>query len=135
MRLLLRLLPAMLLMISAASCASPLQQASRRQGTVTHIVICWLHDRHDETALKAVTDAAGQLRDIPGVVNISVGRVVPSAREVVDSSFDLAIVVTFTDDAAMRRYLAHPKHLELKKNVLDRYVTKYRVYDAVSENP
>jgi hypothetical protein len=134
MRSLVRFLPVVLLLL-AGSCASPLEQASRRPGTITHVVICWLYDRGDEAALNAVTDAAAQLRDIRGVVNISVGRVVPSPRDVVDNSFDVAIVVTFDDQDAMERYLVDPRHLQLKKNVLDRYVTKYRVYDAASVGP
>ncbi|MDB5292546.1 MAG: hypothetical protein JWL69_3787 [Phycisphaerales bacterium] len=133
MRLLLRLLPAMLLSILAASCASPLQQASRQKGIVTHVVICWLYDRSDETALKEVTEASGKLRDIPGVLNVSVGRMLPSDRAGVDNSFDLAIVVTLADEAALQRYLKDPKHLALRKAVLERYVPTVRIYDAVSE--
>ena len=103
------------------------------KGVVTHVVIMWLYDRADETARDELLKAGRRLEAIPGVVRLVGGRVLPSERAVVDSSFDLAFVMTFDHEEDMRRYLENPVHLDIKKNVLDRYVKKYQVYDIVSD--
>lgn len=103
------------------------------RGTVTHIVIMSLYDRGDVTARDEIIAAADQLRRIPGIIAINAGRMLASDRAVVDKSFDVAYVVTLHDEGALQRYLVNPIHVTTKKNILDRYVRRYMVYDIVAE--
>jgi hypothetical protein len=78
---------------------------------VTHVVLCWLNDPGDATARQKLIDASHRFAKIPGVVTISAGPPLgPSTRPNVDSSFDLAIVITFESEAALRGYDQHPIH-------------------------
>lgn len=133
-RLLTRFIPTICLALMAVSCQS--QSASSTtlpRGGVTHVVIMWLYDRADQNAQQQILGASDRLSKIPGVISISAGRVLPSDRPVVDSSFDLAYVISFRSEADARQYLENPTHVEIKKNTLDRYVKKYLVYDMISE--
>ena len=48
---------------------------------------------------------------------------------IVDSTFDVALIVSFADRAAMQGYLTHPVHVELVGKTLKPLVEKIRVYD------
>src|SRR5829696_3252821 len=85
---------------SPTSSAKP--QAAK--ATVTHVVFVWLKTPGDEAARKRITDVSQTFKTIPGVVSVTSGRALPSTRPVVDSSYDVAIVMTFTDEAALRAY-------------------------------
>ena len=54
-------------------------------------------------------------------------------RPVVDSSFDVAVVVTFEDEAALRAYDAHPTHKQAVEEVLRPLVGKLVIYDVTGE--
>ena len=138
MRFLSPVVPALslLFLLGPAACQSPNESMSSRgvvKGTVTHVVIMWLYDRADTSARDELLKAGKRLEAIPGVVRLVGGRVLPSERAVVDSSFDLAFVFTFDHEDDMRRYLDNPVHMDIKKNVLDRYVKKCQVYDIISD--
>jgi hypothetical protein len=69
------------------------------------------------------------LRDIPGVTGLRMGEMIPSDRAIVDSTFDVALIVSFADSAALESYLTHPVHVELVEKTLKPLVEKIRVYD------
>lgn len=77
-------------------------------------------------------DAAHGLADIPGVLEVHAGTVLPSGREIVDSSFDVAIIFTFPDRHAMDAYLKHPIHQQTLKDTIQPLVRKILVYDFVT---
>ena len=54
----------------------------------------------------------------------------PSTRPVVDSSFDLAVLIAFEDEAALRAYDAHPTHKRAVEGVLRPLVGKFVIYDV-----
>ena len=80
-------------------------------GTVEHIVIVWLKEPGNHAARKRVLENSQRLGAIPGVLSIKSGRAIPGNRPVVDSSFDVALVITLADAAAMQDYLTHPIHI------------------------
>jgi hypothetical protein len=80
-----------------------------------------------------VIDASNQLRTIPGVLDIRAGAVLPSTRPVVDSTYDVGVVVTFRDAEAMQGYLTHPTHLKVLNEVLKPNADHYRVFDFVTQ--
>ena len=111
---------------TAASCSS-MHRPAYRAGSVVHVVICWMKDRNDEAGRKELLSAADALRQIPGVSSVTAGRMLPSNRPIVDSSYDVAFVIAFPNSEAMNQYVQRPEHVRLKKEVLDRYVAKYLV--------
>jgi hypothetical protein len=70
-------------------------------------------------------------KEIPGILSMSIGDAVPSNRDFVDDSFDLALVVRFKDKAAMDAYEKHPVHVKAAKEVLAPNASKLKVYDVV----
>jgi hypothetical protein len=105
------------------------QQPSRPQARVTHIVICWLKEPGNESARQKLIDTSKTFTQIPGIVEVTAGRVMPSTRPVVDSSYDVAIVMKFTDREALANYATHPIHVAARDNVLNPLVSKYLIYD------
>jgi hypothetical protein len=81
------------------SCA-PLTRNNKTRTSVTHVVVAWLKEPGSEGAQQKLIEASRRFEKIPGVVRVTVGRALPSARPVVDSSFDVAVVITFRDETA-----------------------------------
>jgi hypothetical protein len=102
--------------------------------SVGHVVVCWLKNpgnAHDRQELLLVSKSfEGK---IPGLINVAVGPVLRSTRPSVDSSFDVAIVMTFKDAYALDAYTKSPLHLHAVQNTLKPLVARYVVYDFVDE--
>ncbi len=98
-------------------------------GSIEHVVVVWLKTPGDTAAREQVIAASRTLAAIPGVIAVKAGTVVPSERDIVDSSFDVALSVTFRDRHAMQAYLTHPLHVQLVEQTLKPLVGKIRVYD------
>lgn len=112
-----------------ASCAPPASSSTASKGTVQHIVVCWLHKPGDELARAQLIGTSLGFKDLPGVVDVTAGPPLPSDRPVVDDSFDVAIVMTFRDEAALRAYETHPAHKKAVESVLKPLVARHVVYD------
>ena len=104
-----------------------------KRGGVTHVIVVWLKKPGDAEARKRVIAESKKLAEIPGVVGVSAGEVIPSPRQVVDSSFDVAIVMTFGTREDLEKYTSHPKHQALVQNVIRPLVDHYRVYDIQND--
>ena len=72
---------------------------------------------------------------IPGVLSVSAGPSVPSPRAVVDSSYDVGVVITVRDRAALAAYLEHPTHKHAVQEVLGPLARQIVVYDFVVSAP
>lgn len=59
------------------------------------------------------------------------GTALKSDRPVVDSTFDLAILITFDSEKALQDYLDHPDHKVAVKDTLQPLVKRILVYDFV----
>jgi hypothetical protein len=103
-----------------------------RQQRVEHIVVCWLKDHgnaeHRQKLIDASNDFVGK---IPGLISVRAGGVLPSTRPSVDSSFDVAIVMTFADESSLANYGRTPVHQQALRDVLRPLVDHYVVYDFV----
>jgi hypothetical protein len=99
---------------------------------VIHVVVCWLKTPGDTNGRRVLLAAADSLRAIPGVQTVTAGTVLPSDRTVVDSSWDVAYVMTFADWRALAEYVNNPAHLRLRQQVLDPNTRYVRVYDIVT---
>lgn len=96
---------------------------------VQHIVICWLKNPNDVAATQKLISVTNSFSELPGIINISIGRAVPSDRPIVDDSFDITIIMTFENKAALDNYLRHPKHKEAVQEVLQPLTKKVLIYD------
>ena len=104
-------------------------QANGTDETVEHVVVVWLKSPGNAEHRRRIITESEVLRGIPGVTGLRSGEVIPSDRSIVDSSFDVALIVSFADQAAMQAYLSHPVHVELVEQTLKPLVDKIRVYD------
>ena len=120
------------LLLLVASCQS-FQRDPGGGGTVEHVVICWLKTPGDASARQRVIDTSNAFMGvIPGLLRVSVGAALPSTRPAVDSSFDVAVVMTFRDEASLRAYEDHPRHKKAVDEVLRPLVARLLIYDSRS---
>ena len=120
----------LLAFIIAVSCFLQIQAATAAAGeAIDHVVIIWLKEPGNTRAQDTIIKASRSLKTIPGVISIRSGRMVPSQRPIVDSSFDVAMIITFIDQAALVAYLVHPTHKALLDEIMLPLVERIRVYD------
>jgi len=110
-------------------CLLPGLPALSAAGEIEHIVIVWLQEPGNAADRERIVKESQVLRDIPGVTGLRAGSMLPSQRAIVDSSFDVALIVSLRDAAAMTGYLSHPVHVKLVEETLKPLVKKSRVYD------
>ncbi len=117
------LLPALL------ACIHCTAQARDGDGPVEHVVIVWLQDPGNAQQQAHIIEESQVLTTIPGVLSLKSGSVLKSERAIVDSSFDVALVVSFANQAALDNYLVHPNHVTLVEKTLKPLVARIQVYD------
>jgi len=123
--------PALLvLLLALGACSKPAESPSST-GTVQHVVVCWLKEPGNEMARAQLIGTSLGFKDLPGVVDVSAGTPLPSNRKEVDSSFDVALTMTFRNEAALRAYEKHPAHKRAVEDVLKPLVARFVVYDFV----
>jgi len=114
------------LFATLAGCTTNVVQPA---GSLQHVVVIWLKEPGNATHRRMILDESEILRQIPGVLSLTSGSVITSERTIVDSSFDVAMIVSFADKAAMDAYLTHPVHVTLVNQTLKPLVAKIRVFD------
>ncbi len=110
------------------------QQGKDRPGStsnVHHVVVCWLNEPGNKEARQKVIEASREFSAIPGVIDVRAGRVIHSGREIVDSSFDVAIYLSFENEQKLFEYLNHPIHKKAVEKTLKPLVRKVIVYDFI----
>jgi hypothetical protein len=118
---------------SLASCSHVLDAPLYQQGTVTHVVLCYLKEPGNAEARKKLLAVRPQLRQIPGVYDVEAGLPIKSPRPVVVSDYDVAYVITFRDVQSMEAYGSHPKHVKAAEEVLKPLTSKIVVYDILNQ--
>jgi hypothetical protein len=119
---------ALVLLLSGCS-----QTQSPPPGTITHVVICYLKQPADPAARRKLIDASKEFRAIPGVLDVRVGKALPSTRPIVVSDYDVGVVITYRDADAMKIYATHPIHEKAVREVLQPLTSKVIIYDFVNE--
>jgi hypothetical protein len=102
---------------------------------VTHVVLCWLKTPGDEVQRKRLIEVSHSFSAIPGVSLIAAGTSLPSTRPVVDSTYDVGIVIMFEDEAALRAYDAHSLHRKAVEETLRPLTQKIQIYDFRNIRP
>jgi hypothetical protein len=95
----------------------------------SHIVVFWTAPLNLAAPNELLAGANRLLKDIPGVVQFHIGKMVPSQRSVVKQSYQVALNLTFPDKEAMQAYQVHPQHAEFVEKYVKPLVKKVVVYD------
>lgn len=96
-----------------------------------HTVFFWPCEGGDtEDAGRLAAGCRAHLSGIPGVLRLTVGRPAGTGREVVDSSYAVALLVEFPNEAAHDVYQDHPDHLRFIAEC-GRFWSRVQVYDTV----
>ena len=98
---------------------------------VHHVVVCWLNESGNKEARQNVIEVSREFSSIPGVIDVKAGSVIHSEREIVDSSFDVAIYLSFENEQKLFEYLNHPIHKKAVEKTLKPLVRKVVVYDFI----
>ncbi|MDK3161858.1 Dabb family protein [Kamptonema cortianum] len=100
---------------------------------VAHVVVVWLKEPGNQEQIDKIIATSRGFHKIPGVTSVKAGRAISSERPVVDSSYDVAIIITFANERAMREYDTHPLHKKAVEEVIKPLVEKFIVYDFFEE--
>ncbi|MEX2524840.1 MAG: Dabb family protein [Gammaproteobacteria bacterium] len=103
-------------------------KASATSSKIEHVVLCWLENPGKENRDRVI-ETVRELTAIPGVMDLRVGPVLPSDREVVDDSFDVGISMSFRNRREMEQYLNHEEHVRRLQEVFLPLCKDIRVYD------
>lgn len=95
----------------------------------SHVVVFWTDPAQPNAADELITGCNQYLRDIPGVIQMHVGKMVGSPRPVVEQSYQVALNLIFPTKQAQDDYQVHPKHVEFVEKVFKRTCKKVVIYD------
>lgn len=95
----------------------------------SHIVIFWTDPAQADAADQVIAGANKYLKGIPGLTHFHIGKMVGSARPVVDQTYQVALNAVFTSKQAEDAYQIHPEHLKFVAEFVKPYVKKVTVYD------
>jgi len=115
-------------LFAASGCVTG-NAAGSNSGAVHHVVVCWLKSPGDASARAQIIETSKSFSSIPGVLSVKAGSVIPCTRSMVDSTFDVAIVITFKDRNALSLYLDHPVHRRSVESVMKPLVGRTVIYD------
>jgi hypothetical protein len=96
---------------------------------LSHVVIFWTNPEVPNAAEALIAGAEKYLKPIPFAKNFHVGRMVPSHRDVVDQSYQVALNLQFEDKASEDAYQVHPLHLDFVEKAFKPNCIRVRVYD------
>ena len=98
---------------------------------VYHVVLVWLKTYRNEMRINKIIEASKELKNIPGVLEVSTGKVLRSARVKVDDTFDVSIIIKFASKEYLQDYLVHPIHVKIANEVIKPLANKITIYDTI----
>ena len=98
------------------------------RGMFSHVVIFWTDPSKPDAPNELIAAAKKYLASIPGIVNFHVGKMVPSHRDVVDQTYQVALNLQFQSKQAQDDYQDHPQHVEFVKQCKPSFA-KLVIYD------
>jgi hypothetical protein len=103
------------------------------RGKITHVVIFWLKRPDNPQHRQALAHASEKFRGLPGVTRVDVGHALPVRRPGIEQRFDLCVVFTFKNQAALERFEKDPQHAAAVRAVLKPLVRRYVVFNSISD--
>ena len=98
---------------------------------IYHVVLIWLKSYRNEMRINKIINASKELKNIPGVLEVSTGKVLRSARVIVDDTFDVSIIIKFASKEYLKDYLVHPIHVKIANEVIKPLANKITIYDTI----
>ena len=95
----------------------------------SHVVIFWTDSAQADAADKIIAGGNKFLKNIPGLTQFHIGKMVGSPRPVVDQTYQVALNTVFASKQAQDDYQVHPQHLEFIAQCVKPFVKKITVYD------
>ena len=95
----------------------------------SHVVIFWTDPANSSAPDELLAGMERYLRPIPGALHFHIGKMVPSHRDVVDQSYQVALNLTFPDKAAEAAYQVHSLHLEFVEKCFKPNCARAVIYD------
>ena len=97
---------------------------------VYHIVLIWLKTYRNEMRINKIINASKELKNIPGVLEVTTGKVLRSSRVIEDDTFDVSVIIKFASKDYLNDYLVHPIHVKIANEVIKPLANKITVYDT-----
>jgi hypothetical protein len=106
------------------------QQLSMEEPGFIHTVFFWFAEGVTEEQKAAFVEGLESLREVPTVRKFYIGLPAGTPREVVDNSYDYALILFFDDKAGQDAYQVHPIHQAFAQG-LEEVWERVQVYDTV----
>jgi len=120
-----------ILIILGLMCSTSCAEDFKNEDPVYHVVLIWLKTYRNEMRINKIINASKELKNIPGVLEVSTGKVLRSARVIVDDTFDVSIIIKFASKEYLKDYLVHPIHIKIANEVIKPLANKITVYDTI----
>lgn len=117
-----------ILLLLLSSC-SQMPTATKADGRVNHLILIWLKDAGNPEQRQQIIAATQSLQQLPGVISVRVGQVMPSDRNIVDDSFDVGVHMLFADRQSMERYGSNPEHVRILNQIVMPLTQRLLIYD------
>lgn len=107
-------------------------KATKPEAQAVHVVVCWLKNPADAAdRQKLIETSRSFLGQIPGLLDVQAGPVLSTARPGADTTFDMAVVFTFQNEAALRAYDTNPTHQAALREILQPRAQRVAIYDFI----
>lgn len=97
-----------------------------------HTVYFWLKSDITEAQKDDFMKGLHSMKEIESVIDYEVGVAAGTPREVVDNSYDVALITSFKDAAGHEAYQVHPIH-DAFREIAGPVIDSLRIYDSVVE--
>lgn len=121
-----------MLLTGTETMAHAKEQKVIEAGGFVHSVFFWLKNPNNESEQEAFEKYLSTfINNSIYVKSKHIGKMAPSKRDVVDSSYDYALVVTFASAEEQAKYQQEPVHLKFVDEAAHLW-SKVVVYDSIS---
>ena len=96
-----------------------------------HAVYFWLTSPESDIDRAALRVGLQTLRGVNTIDAVSIGTPAPTRRAVIDHTYDLALMLTFRDQAAHDVYQTHPIHLAFVDDCKHLW-SRVQIYDVLT---
>ncbi len=109
------------------------EKENENEVTFIHTVFFWLNESVSEAEKIAFETGLEILGSVPSIEKFYYGKPAGTPREVVDNSYDYALIVHFQNAEAQDEYQEHEIHLEFIDQF--QHIWEYvKVYDTILED-